>query len=131
MYIDEASFHLWLKKTHTWTRADRPVRILLGQNRCNGVTVIGAISTSLDHPVFKLEKSTNSEAFKDFLVELRCALKNVDRAHLVLDNHPAHKTLVNKEMARQLNFELMFMPPYTPELNSIEALWSVIKRDFK
>ena len=23
------------------------------------------------------------------------------------------------------------MPPYTPELNSIESLWSVIKRDFK
>jgi hypothetical protein len=25
----------------------------------------------------------------------------------------------------------MFMPPYTPEFNCIEALWSVIKRDFK
>ena len=23
------------------------------------------------------------------------------------------------------------MPPYTPELNSIESLWSVVKRDFK
>ncbi len=23
------------------------------------------------------------------------------------------------------------MPPYTPEFNCIEALWSVIKRDFK
>ena len=23
------------------------------------------------------------------------------------------------------------MPPYSPELNSIESLWSVIKRDFK
>ena len=71
VYLDEASFHLWLKKTHTWTRADRPVRILLGQNRCNGVTVIGAISTSLNRPVFALEKSTNSEVFGKFLVELR------------------------------------------------------------
>jgi transposase len=25
----------------------------------------------------------------------------------------------------------MFMPPYSPEFNSIEALWSVLKRDFK
>jgi len=23
------------------------------------------------------------------------------------------------------------MPPYTPEINSIETVWSVIKRDFK
>jgi hypothetical protein len=25
----------------------------------------------------------------------------------------------------------MFMPPYSPEFNCIEALWSVLKRDFK
>jgi transposase len=25
----------------------------------------------------------------------------------------------------------MFMPPYCPEFNCIEALWSVLKRDFK
>jgi transposase len=34
-------------------------------------------------------------------------------------------------LAAELNLELMFMPPYTPEFNCIEALWSVIKRDFK
>jgi transposase len=34
-------------------------------------------------------------------------------------------------LAEDLNFELMFMPPYTPEFNCIEALWSVIKKDFK
>jgi len=34
-------------------------------------------------------------------------------------------------LAEELNLELMFMPPYTPEFNCIEALWSVIKRDFK
>ena len=131
VYLDEASFHLWLKKTHTWTRADRPVRIVLGQNRCNGVTVIGAISTSLNRPVFSQEKSTNAEAFGKFLVKVRCGLQTVDKGYIVLDNHPAHRTIANREMARQLNFELLFMPPYTPELNSIEALWSVIKRDFK
>jgi transposase len=49
----------------------------------------------------------------------------------VLDNHKAHHNLEVKELAEELNFELMFMPPYTPEFNCIEALWSVIKRDFK
>jgi transposase len=37
---------------------------------------------------------------------------------------------VTDEAAR-LNFELMFMPPYSPELNAIEALWSVLKRNVK
>jgi len=30
VYIDQASFHLWLRKTHTWTRSSNPVKIILG-----------------------------------------------------------------------------------------------------
>jgi transposase len=43
----------------------------------------------------------------------------------------AHPTLPNKKLTASLDIELMFLPPYTPELNSIEALWVVIKREFK
>ncbi len=49
----------------------------------------------------------------------------------MIDNAPAHRTLFNKQRAQDLKIELLFMPPYSPELNSIESLWSVIKRDFK
>ena len=55
VYMDEASFHLWLRKTHTWTYSDRPVRIVLGQNRCSGITVFGAIGAHMDLPAFSLE----------------------------------------------------------------------------
>jgi hypothetical protein len=51
--------------------------------------------------------------------------------YVVLDNHPAHHTLLVTDEAARLNFELMFMPPYSPELNAIEALWSVLKRNVK
>ena len=71
VYLDEASFHLWLKKTHTWTDPDRPVRIILGQDRCKGRTVFGAISTSLNKPVFSIEESTTKEALHRFLFQLR------------------------------------------------------------
>ncbi len=53
------------------------------------------------------------------------------RVTVVLDNARAHTTLDARNLAEELNIELMFMPPYSPEFNCIEALWSVIKRDFK
>ena len=34
-------------------------------------------------------------------------------------------------LARNLNFELLFLPPYTPQLNPIESLWSVLKGKLK
>ena len=49
----------------------------------------------------------------------------------MLDNARAHTTTDSKALAKELNLELMFMPPYSPEFNCIEALWSVLKKDFK
>ena len=50
---------------------------------------------------------------------------------IVLDNHKAHHSDSMETLARNLNFELMFLPPYTPQLNPIECLWSVVKGKLK
>ena len=93
---------------------------------------MGAIGLQLGKPLFTMETSTNSNAFCEFLGRLRQRFpRKATRVTIVLDNAKAHKTLDAKTTADELNLELMFMPPYAPEFNSIEALWSVIKRDFK
>ena len=51
--------------------------------------------------------------------------------HLVLDNAAAHHNNFVKLLAARLKIEMMFLPAYTPELNPIEALWGIVKRDFR
>ena len=53
------------------------------------------------------------------------------RLVVVLDNHRAHVTEEVKNLCSQLNIELLFLPPYCPELNSIESLWSIVKSNIK
>jgi len=49
----------------------------------------------------------------------------------VLDNARAHIGQPVKTYCHFNHIELLFMPGYSPEFNSIEALWSVIKRRVK
>lgn len=93
---------------------------------------MGAISTYFEKPVFMMAPSTNREHVIAFLGRLRKEFADPDqKVYVVLDNHRAHHTKEVTELAKNLNFVLMFLPPYSPELNAIEALWGVIKRKVK
>lgn len=60
-------------------------------------------------------------------------LRQVGQAHhqdfivMVLDRAPSHK---GKEPEVPEKMTLVFMPPYSPELNPVEILWNVIRRDY-
>jgi putative transposase len=70
---------------------------------------------------------TKSEDFCQFLISIRNN-NPMNRICLVLDNFQTHKAKRVKEKARTLNIELIYLPPYSPDLNPIEYLWKSIKR---
>lgn len=133
VYTDESSFNLWLHQKRTWFNVEQPVKIILNKYRGTGITVYGAISEQLNKPLFSTGKGTTSEDFSKFLKKIRGAFpyNRGRKIYLVLDNAMAHHTTNVTNMAASQKIELMFLPPYTPELNPIEALWGIVKRDFK
>lgn len=68
----------------------------------------------------------SNQTFQIFLNEL-----SKERAHelkvVVLDNGAFHKA---KALIIPENIILIFLPPYSPELNPAEKMWQKIKRDF-
>ena len=46
------------------------------------------------------------------------------KVSIVLDNHSAHVSNKNKDTFKTLNFEPLFMPPYSPGFNSIGKYFS-------
>ena len=62
-----------------------------------------------------------------FLEKIR--LGNPDgRIMIVLDNFKSHHALKVAERALELGIDLIFLPPYSPDLNPIEFIWKSIKR---
>ena len=47
---------------------------------------------------------------------------------MVVDNGSFHKST---SLVIPQNITLMFLPPYSPELNPAEKVWWVLKQDFK
>lgn len=48
---------------------------------------------------------------------------------LLIDNFSSHKADIVKNLAKELNIELCYLPPYSPQLQPIEKVWYKNKRD--
>lgn len=47
---------------------------------------------------------------------------------IILDNFKSHHSGLVGETASMLNMKLIFLPPYSPDLNPIEFIWKTVKR---
>lgn len=62
-----------------------------------------------------------------FLDRIRIVNPN-RRITVILDNFASHRSLTVRKKADELNIRLVFLPPYSPDLNPIEFLWKSVKR---
>ena len=50
---------------------------------------------------------------------------------VVMDNAAFHKSQKTKELIESVGCKVLFLPPYSPELNPIEKFWANMKSRFK
>ena len=50
---------------------------------------------------------------------------------IILDNASFHKSKASLEIIEQAKCELLFLPPYSPDLNPIEKFWANFKKNVK
>ncbi len=59
-------------------------------------------------------------------------IKNSNEAYqaivVIIDNFPSHKSGLVRQKAKELGIYLVYLPPYSPNLNPIEFIWKSIKR---
>jgi transposase len=95
------------------------------------INVCGAINLeSLGNPLVEEYDTINQESIVDFLQKLRDSegYDNDRSIYLILDQAGYHKTTSVLEAAEALNIELVFLPPYSPNLNPIERLWKIMNK---
>ena len=90
--------------------------------------VYGAVEPLIGESCFVVMPYCNTESMNMFLEELSNTFPR-DKIILVCDGAAWHKS---GSLRIPENIELVFIPPYTPEMNPIEQIWKEIrKRGFK
>jgi len=78
--------------------------------------------------VVDFKEKSRKEDVAEFLHQIRdCNPKG--RILIILDNFRSHHAKITTETAIKLNIDLVFLPPYSPDLNPIEFIWKTIKRE--
>jgi transposase len=73
-----------------------------------------------------VDGATDKDVFKAYVQHILCpTLKPGDI--VIMDNLSAHKNQEVKDLIESVDAEIWFLPPYSPDLNPIEKMWSKIK----
>jgi transposase len=106
------------------------VRLLMrgpsGRKRFNVLGAFDAVTRELT--TVCNETTINAEAIGELLKKLSARYVGLPLT-LVLDNARYQRCAVVQELARSLRIELLFLPPYSPNLNLIERLWKFVKKE--
>ena len=89
-------------------------------------TISGAVRLDGSTACMAVDGATDKDIFREYV---RCFLVPTLRVGdiVVLDNLSAHKDKQTQDLIEQAGAELRFLPPYSPDLNPIEKMWSKVK----
>ena len=91
------------------------------------LTILGAISTRGLIATMTIEAATDREIFLAYLDQVLCPqLKSGDV--VVMDNLSSHKVKGVRERIEAAGAKLLYLPPYSPDLNPIEKAWAKLKQ---
>jgi len=107
-------------------KGTKQVKSNTGRRRLN---IIGALDPITLEPIIILtDANCNKELMISYLTHIKEQNKESDIIYVVLDNARYNRCYEVQEVARSLGIELIFMPPYCPNLNLIERLWRYFKK---
>lgn len=127
-FADEAGMRSDYHAGTTWALAgETPVVEATG--RRFAVNMISAVAPTGEMRFRLVEGNVNATVFADFIDRL-AADAGGQKVFLIVDGHPSHRSKVVQRKLKALDgqVELFFLPPYSPELNPDELVWSHVKR---
>jgi len=129
-FQDECHFQQHGTRCKMWIPPEDKDPILKHAPTRKSVSLFGCVCsrtgqlTSMISPVF------NAETFLKFLKKVLKTRKKGKKIILVVDNARYHHAIMLKDWLKEnkKHMQLLFLPPYSPDLNHVERVWKITRR---
>lgn len=126
VYLDESGFAQDMPREYGYSEKGKRCYDKKDWHARGRVNAIGAIINNQLLTVSLFDSNIDSDIFYNWL-EKDLIPKLPKESIIVMDNATFHKRLDMKEIIRDNNHILLYLPPYSPDLNPIEHKWSEAK----
>ena len=129
-YVDESGIDSYLYREYGWSpRGQR----LIGKISGRRYKRVGIVAAKLGREIIApltFDGTMEHRLFEQWFTQ--CLLPALpEHTVIVMDNASFHRKKKLNALARKAHRTLLFLPPYSPELNPIEHFWSWLKRSLK
>ena len=126
MFVDEAGVNVAMGRTHARAEGGQRAVGSVPQNWGDNISIISAMGRDGLRATMSVDGAVDGEIFLIYVREVLCpALSEGDL--VILDNLGVHRTRGVREAIEAVGANLLFLPPYSPDLNPIEKCWSKVK----
>jgi transposase len=126
VFIDETWIKTNMAPLRGWGPRSKRLLASVPYGRWKTMTFLAALRHDRIEAPWVLDGPINGEAFKTYVEkELIKTLKPGDI--VVIDNLGSHKNKAIRKLIREAGAHLIFLPPYSPDLNPIEQVFAKIK----
>lgn len=126
VFLDETGVNTGMTRLYGRARKDQRVEDAIPDVRFHRTTILSSVRMDGTIVPCVFDDSLNGELFKAYIQEfLLPTLKPGDI--VIMDNLSSHKVDGVAKAIASVGAQIRYLPPYSPDLNPIELMWSKVK----
>ena len=126
VFVDEMGANVSLSPLYAWSRRGQRALGSAPRNWGKNVTLLASLTAQGTGPCLAVEGSATRGVFETYLERVLAPSLRPGRV-VVMDNLSAHKGGRVREIVEGRGCEVLYLPPYSPDLNPIEQAFSKVK----
>jgi transposase len=126
VFVDEMGTHTSLALLYAYSPIGKRAFFKIPRNHGKNTTLLTSLHQGGMGPSMAVEGATTSRVFETYVERLLAPALQAGQV-VVMDNLRAHKPKRIRELIEERGCELIYLPPYSPDLNPIEEAFAKLK----